>query len=179
MKTKTKVFLAIFIGVLAIVCQEYVRRYFNINPQIWVFVGYVMARVGFRLLIYTFTKELEETQLLERMLIKTENSAFIAFFNEDYFVEKERNKAKRVIKKILKSRVYKEIDFLMTTFLCFLIFYTMFFFEYFMPSKIWVIAESWCAMDAFACAIIYMDKSKKILQIITGICALSVVLMFF
>lgn len=179
MKTKTKVFLAILIGMLTIVCQEYVRRQFGINPQIWVFVAYVMVRAGGRLLLYAFDKELEEAQLLEKMLRKTENSAFNAFFNEDYSVEEERNKMKKVIKKVKKSRVHKELNFTMTTFLCFLMGYTVFFFEYFVPSPTWVIAEVWLAMEDFACAIIYTNKVKKISQIIFGTFALYIALLFF
>lgn len=172
MKTKTKIFLAVLIGMLVIVCQEYVRRQFGINPQIWVFVAYAMAMAGEQLLLCVFAKELEEKQFL-----KTENSAF-AIFDEDYSVEEEQNKVKKVIKKVLKSRIYKEVDYLMITFLCFLIFYTVFFFEYFMPSPTWAIAESWCAIDAFANAMICTDKIKKSSKRIAGICALFVAKMF-
>lgn len=164
---------------LVIVCQEYVRKQLGINPQIWVFVAYAMAMAGGRLLLYAFAKELEETQFLEEMLIKIENSAFIAFFDEDYSVEEERNKVKKVIKKVLKSCVYKEVEFRMGTFLYFLTFYTMFFFEYFMPSLTWVITESWFVIEDFAYAIIYTDKAKKIACLFAGICALYVVFLFF
>lgn len=180
MKTRTKFFLTILIGIFAIVCQEYVRRYFNINPQFWVFVVYAMAMAGGYLIICAFCKELNKTQLLERMLRMTKSSDFIAFFNEDYSVEEERNKVKRVIKKVFKSHIYEEVNFIMTTFLCFLIIYVLFFWKYFFwQSKIISIVWFWIAMEDFACAIIYTNKVKKISNLFAGICAVGIVLLFF
>lgn len=143
-KTKIKIFLAVLIGIIAIICQECVRRHFNINPQIWVFVVYAMSLAGFYLTIYAFCKELDEMKLMERM----EKSKFIRFCTEEYSVEEEQSRFKGVIKKVLESRIYEEIDFLTSFFLCSVAIYALFFLECFWPSNFIVIV---CLLNAWKC----------------------------
>lgn len=158
MKTKIKIFLAVLIGIIAIICQECLRRHFDINPQIWVFVVYAMSLAGFYLTIYAFCEELDETKLLERM----ERSKFVRFCSEEYSVKEEKSRLKRAIKKVLKSRIYKKIDFLISTFEGCVVIYAFFFFECFWPSKFMGIVCLLLTIQCFTYTIVFEKKQRKL-----------------
>ena len=155
MKTKIKILFTVLISVLAIVCQEYVRRYFNVNPQIWVFVAYAMLMAGSYLIFCVFCEELEETKLLERLLERMGNNALFAFFYDDYSIKEGRNKLER----ILKSRVYRKVNFWVSTFVGFATIYSLFLREYFWPSKFIGIMCLFIAKDWFI-EVIFSEKKK-------------------
>lgn len=155
MKTKIKIFFTVLISVLAIVCQEYVRRGFNVNPQIWVIVAYAMLMAGSYLISCVFCEELEETKLLERLLERTGNNILFAFFSDDCCIKEERSKLGR----LLKSRVYQEVDFWVLSFVCFAVIYALFFHEYFWPSKFMGIMCLFIAKDFFI-KVIFSEKKK-------------------
>lgn len=158
MKTKIKIFVAVLIGIIAIICQECIRSYFGINPQIWVFAVYAMSLAGVHLTIYAFCKELDETKLLERM----ERSKFISWFDEEYSIGEEKSRLKRVIKRTLKSRIYEEIDFLISTFEGYVMIYAFFFLECFWPSKFMGIVCLLLTMQCFTYMIVVEKKQRKL-----------------
>lgn len=166
-KTKLKIFLTLGIAAIAIVCQEYLRRYWNANPQIWIFVVYVMSMIGCYLIIYVFCEELGKTQKLETINQKLNNSIFTKLLNEDCSVKEER-KVKEIVKKLLRSKFWDNVSFFMTMFLIVSLLYMPFFLDTFINSKIMGIIVMYLAIDYFIRVIAYENFIRRVLFVFLG-----------
>lgn len=155
------------------VCQEYVRRYFNINPQVWVFIVYAMELSGLYWISFVFREELKKTAVLDRMAEKIKKSEINSLFNEKLSEEEERN-TKRVIK---GNYIYRIIDWIIVTFsCCYLTYMPLVSLETMVTSKILIIILVWFATSLFMSAIVCNNTKGKIIQIMFGLCDVVVLL---